>query len=178
MVVLPTPSVVMGYNKYQLNEWASMGERAALCWGPWRSSGRGQTWHLLLAAVDLPFLLWRKCKHSFPVFVCEIQFILQRQERCLRWLTLEYSVLQEIAIPPNLPLSLPSSSREYLKYDRAFLLLELQPQPTPILLHPNQGWAASVRAALTSCPPPLSLQIHPPPPGPLFPAHCLSAVLY
>lgn len=53
---------------------------------PWtlRCGQKGQRGHLLLAAVDLPFLLRGQCKHSLPVFVSEIQFILQRQEKiCL-----------------------------------------------------------------------------------------------
>lgn len=37
----------------------------------------GQPQYLLFAAVNLPFLLWRECKHSLSVLVCEIQFILE-----------------------------------------------------------------------------------------------------
>lgn len=33
--------------------------------------------YLLLAAVDLPFLLCRQGEHGFPVFFCEVKLILQ-----------------------------------------------------------------------------------------------------
>lgn len=36
--------------------------------------------HLLLAAVDLPFLLIGQSEHGLPVFICQVQFILQQEE--------------------------------------------------------------------------------------------------
>lgn len=33
--------------------------------------------YLLLATVDLPFLLCRQGEHGFPVFLCKVQLILQ-----------------------------------------------------------------------------------------------------
>lgn len=37
--------------------------------------------YLLFAAVNLPFLLWRECKHGLPVLICKIQFILETTGR-------------------------------------------------------------------------------------------------
>lgn len=67
-----------------------------------RGSGRGQRRYLLLAAVDLPFLLRGQCKYSLPVFVGEIQFILQRHKNTSetqRWLILGYSAYRKLQFP-------------------------------------------------------------------------------
>lgn len=39
--------------------------------------------HLLLAAVDLPFLLIRQSEHGLPVLIRQVQFILQQEQRLL-----------------------------------------------------------------------------------------------
>ena len=64
-----------------------------------RGSGRRQRGYLLLAAVDLPFLLRGQCKYSLPVFVSEIQFILQRHKNTSetqRRLILGYSTYRKL----------------------------------------------------------------------------------
>lgn len=39
-----------------------------------------ESFYLLFAAVDLPFLLCGKSKHGFPVLLCEVKLILQSRE--------------------------------------------------------------------------------------------------
>ena len=78
-----------------------------------RGSGRGQRGYLLLAAVDLPFLLRGQCKYSLPVFVGEIQFILQRHENTSetqRWLILGYSAYRKLVSSDSSACCLPSKS--------------------------------------------------------------------
>lgn len=44
-----------------------------------RSKARQGATHLLLAAVDLPFLFIGQREHGLPVLVRQVQFILQQQ---------------------------------------------------------------------------------------------------
>ena len=84
------------------------------------------------------------------------------------WLTFEYSALQEITVPSNSlkALSLLSSSKEHQRYDRAILLLEVQPHP-PISLQQ----ALELLSKHLSLPVPVPGSSYP---GPLFPAHLLN----
>lgn len=78
-----------------------------------RGSGRRQRGYLLLAAVDLPFLLRGQCKYSLPVFVSEIQFILQRHKNTSetqRRLILGYSTYRKLVSSNSSACCLPSKS--------------------------------------------------------------------
>ena len=71
------------------------------CCGP-RGAVGGVRGYLLLAAVDLPFLLRGQRKYSLPVFVGEIQLILQRHKNTSetqRWLILGYSAYRKLQYP-------------------------------------------------------------------------------
>lgn len=74
-----------------MNERAWKQELPGSC-GALRGSGRGQRGYLLLAAVDLPFLLRGAVQIQPPGFCHEIQFILQRHKNTSetqRWLILD-----------------------------------------------------------------------------------------
>lgn len=80
------PRPIHGSLQHPAQRWCVTNPPRAAGPAPRGGSGRGRGRHLLFAAVDLPFLLGGQREHSLPVFVGEIQFILQRQQTnvCIR----------------------------------------------------------------------------------------------
>lgn len=106
------------------------GSRGCPCRGPC-GAVEGVRGYLLLAAVDLPFLLRGQCKYNLPVFVGEIQLILQRHKNTSetqRWLTLGYSAYRKLQSP-----QIPQPAVFLQRCARAILSREAQPHPpTPL----------------------------------------------
>lgn len=130
----------------------------------------GERWYLLLAAIDLPFFLRGQCKHSLPVFVGEIQLILQREQEkkseTQRWLTLNIRPYRKLQFPQTYPSVHYLPPKEDQRYDGAILsLLEIQ---LPLLAS-TRARAALFMLASLPVHPTLSLQSHPPLSGPDHP---------
>lgn len=103
-------------------------------------------------------------KYSLPVFVSEIQFILQDTKTRLkqRWLILRYSTYRKLVSSNSSACCLPS--RSVKEYDTAILSLEAQSHPPhPVASSPQ----ASIQASFSLSPP-----LAPPHQGPV-PAHLL-----